>query len=1029
MESIDDRGVHEGAVGENGQPRFPENHLPDRETESASAYGIHRFLRAKVVSWITDNTFSPGWLSGKWANPALGYITAVILQFVAIFVILTLVQIFPAFHFQSALVILVILVIALNWGAGPSLLATIIGIVLYDYFVFPPIYSFKMAAAGDAIGIAFYLIVGITVSVIAAQTEHARRHAEAVRLRLDTIIETIPDSIVLYDTDGNVTRRNKAAQQTIGAHFASSLSQSPHIYHPQTQDGLPISIGKLPAARALHGEKVSGTELTYFTTEGTKFIVSVNAAQFRSPDGASAGVVTISHDITAFRQAEEDAAMRAARQEAVFEAMADAVFVYDIDGHVIQMNEAARRLLALNQMPDYGSLSLQDRAMLMALPDENGYMASESDWPQMRILHGEVLTGNNTVDLKLRSLDGNEVEINAAGAPIRDEQGEITGGVLICRDVTEQRKLERSLRDSQRELAERINQLETIFDAMTDGVNVYDQQGHILQMNHAYRDFIALDAHPEHIALTSFERGNQLQVRDEQGHPLPDEQRPVTRMLNGEVLTGENATDIRLRALDGRELQLNISGSALRDQHGAINGGILIFRDVTERRRLERRTQEALKALLEMAEVLVSSDSLPIIEQTQPTSQEIAQRLAQLICRVLDSHDTTIIVVDPEKDQLQLLAAYGLSIEQQKQIEVWVKHIRLDEVRGSQNVAHLRAEQELLVDLQRPQLGYTEQPPNFDTHQALVIPMRHGDQLIGLLSLTHASDEHTYTDEEIALAQTVAKLTVLVIERERLLLEREEARANALISQEATRRMDQFLGIASHELKTPLTTVKGNIQLAKRRAKSSLTEIPPGSTSLRQKIDDVQMLLDRAERQADVQNRLISDLLDVSRIQVNRLEMRQEHVDLLSIVREAVEDVRYAGATRTFHMTLGVAELIPVFADADRITQVVSNYLTNALRYSPNESPIDIDVSIAGNNARVAVRDEGPGLSPDEQIRIWDRFYRVHEIEEQKNSGVGLGLGLYICRTIIEAHHGQYGVESTPGHGATFWFTLPLAVE
>ncbi len=299
---------------------------------------------------------------------------------------------------------------------------------------------------------------------------------------------------------------------------------------------------------------------------------------------------------------------------------------------------------------------------------------------------------------------------------------------------------------------------------------------------------------------------------------------------------------------------------------------------------------------------------------------------------------------------------------------------------------------------------------------------------MGLISLTHADATHTFTQEEIALGQAVAQLTVLVIERDRLLREREEARANALISQEATRRMDQFLGIASHELKTPLTTVKGNIQLAKRRARNSLTDIPPGS-SLRQKIDDIQMLLDRAERQADVQNRLISDLLDVSRIQSNKLEIRPEYIDLTSIVREAVEDVRYADTARSISVNLEQDEFVRVFVDADRISQVISNYLTNALRYSPKESSIEVNLKVEGKVVRVSVHDQGIGLSPVEQEHIWDRFYRVHQIEEQRSSGVGLGLGLYICRTIIEAHHGSYGVDSTPGHGATFWFKLPVIQE
>ena len=114
-------------------------------------------------------------------------------------------------------------------------------------------------------------------------------------------------------------------------------------------------------------------------------------------------------------------------------------------------------------------------------------------------------------------------------------------------------------------------------------------------------------------------------------------------------------------------------------------------------------------------------------------------------------------------------------------------------------------------------------------------------------------------------------------------------------------------------------------------------------------------------------------------------------------------------------------------ADADRIGQVVTNYLTNALKYSPVDRPIEVFLAIEGQMARVSVQDEGPGLSPAEQQAIWERFYQVERIKVQSGSGTGLGLGLYICQTIIEQHQGKVGVQSSPGEGSTFWFSLPLA--
>jgi signal transduction histidine kinase len=189
----------------------------------------------------------------------------------------------------------------------------------------------------------------------------------------------------------------------------------------------------------------------------------------------------------------------------------------------------------------------------------------------------------------------------------------------------------------------------------------------------------------------------------------------------------------------------------------------------------------------------------------------------------------------------------------------------------------------------------------------------------------------------------------------------------------------------------------------------------------------VQDFLRRADRQIDRLTRLVNDLLDVSRIQGHRLELRLEPCDLAAMVHEAVKEHRQAAPTRTIRLDVSQGEAVPVIADADRIRQVIINYLTNALTYSRADQPIDVGLQADGRMARVWVHDEGPGVPAADQDRIWERAYQVAGLKPQTGSHVGLGLGLYISCSIVAHHHGQVGVESTPGHGATFWFTLPLA--
>ena len=609
-------------------------------------------------------------------------------------------------------------------------------------------------------------------------------------------------------------------------------------------------------------------------------------------------------------------------------------------------------------------------------------------------------------------------------------------GVIIAVITGQRESARRRAHFAEQEEQERANELEATFEAMADGVIVYDDKGHMLRTNAVARGLFALDngLKPKFSLRLRRERKPALEMLDEYGQPLSEEQSPLSRILNGEVLTSANAMDVMLRTQDGNELQLNVTGAPVYNFGGRPIGAICVYRDVTERRRLERRTQDALHALLAMAEALVQvpddtnsvQEHLAVEEQTPATVTVAARRLAELTCSVLGCRRVGLIAVEPETDVLRPVVVIGLSAEQEQQWRAdQQQYSRLSDNLYPELVSRLRAHDVLLLDM--TQLPFLGQPNPYGVRTVLIAPMFVGDQLVGLLLLDYGGVEHTYTQEETALAGAIAKLAALVIERERLLYERAKAQANELALREANRRMDVFLGIAGHELRTPLTAISGNIQLALRQVKKSIDEDGTYAGDLAGKLELIHTLLDRAERQVRLQNRLVGDLLDISRIQANKIAMQLEPCDLMAIVRDAVQDQCLLVPTRSIRLHMPAEATIPVVADADRIGQVITNYLTNALKYSAAERPVEVFLAIEGQMARVSVRDEGPGLSPTEQQAIWERFYQVESIKVQNGSGVGLGLGLHICQTIIEQHQGQVGVQSSPGEGSTFWFTLPLA--
>ena len=628
-------------------------------------------------------------------------------------------------------------------------------------------------------------------------------------------------------------------------------------------------------------------------------------------------------------------------------------------------------------------------------------------------------------------------------------------GIIIAIITSQRESARQRALFAEQEEQERASELEATFEAIADSVIVYDLLGRVLQTNAAARRLFALETKPgpklktslrSLLSLRSFflrrKRSEQIEqkpvmvILDEQGQPLPEGRGPLARILNGEELTDANAMDVVIRTFDGHELHLNVTGASVYNPHGQPVGAVCVFRDVTERRELEQRTHHTLNALLEMAETLVKvpfdtdltkEPPAPVVKEYMPAMAiEEARRLAELIRSVLGCRRVGIIALNPETDALYPLVVVGLTPEQERQWwDTQEQYTHMSDSLYPDHVNRLRENEALVLDMTRP--PFNSQPNPSGVRTMLMAPMFVGDQLVGTLTLDYGSAKHEYSAEEIALAKAVAKLAALVIERERLLYERAKARASELALRESNRRMDEFLGMAGHELRTPLTAIKGNIQLARRQLKKNISPGELSTEDLSNKLKLVEELLERAERQVRLQNRLVGDLLDVSRIQADKIELNMEPCDLFTIVREAVQDQSQLTSSRTICLNLPPEEIIPVVADADRIGQVVTNYLTNALKYSAVDQPVEVSLQVEEKLARVSVRDEGPGLSAEEQQYIWERFHQVERIKVQSGSSGGLGLGLHICRTIIERHRGQVGVESTPGEGSTFWFTLPLA--
>jgi len=286
--------------------------------------------------------------------------------------------------------------------------------------------------------------------------------------------------------------------------------------------------------------------------------------------------------------------------------------------------------------------------------------------------------------------------------------------------------------------------------------------------------------------------------------------------------------------------------------------------------------------------------------------------------------------------------------------------------------------------------------------QALYVPLIASQGIVGVLGVK-PPDSHAFADpEQLHLLETYANQTAVAIERAILA---EEAR-RAQVEIEAERLRNALLSSVSHDLRTPLTTTMGSA--------SSLLE--DGTHFQRGTWQDLlQSILDEAERL----NRLVSNLLDMTRLEAGTLAVKKDWLPLEEVVGTALARMEKRLGDRPVAIRIP-ADLPLVQIDGVLIEQVLINLLDNGIKYTPVRSGIDISASVSDGAVRVEVADRGPGFAPGEEGRIFDKFYRGQTADSR-----GVGLGLAICRAIVEAHSGRIWAENRPGGGALFRFTLP----
>jgi len=328
------------------------------------------------------------WVRRWWHHPIVGYLIALLSQAIAVSIVLLLIHIFPNFAILGLLLILATLIVSLGWGAGPSLFTALVSTALFNYFLLSPHFTWSFQYPQQVTETSIFLLVGITISLLAGRAKHARLEAEAARSRLETLV------------------------------------------------------------------------------------VQMQAEQ------------------EALHQAKQEADAQAHQLEAVFEAVTDMLVVLDANEQVRFANAAFRTLVAGDAASDYFSQSLQDHRKWFAPQDELGNSLPKEHWPITRVLKGEVLTGANTVDVSVNTPDSQTLYLDMGGAPIHNGNGQISGAVMLARDVTQRRQLERQMQEALSALRKSEARFRRLFDANILGIHFANVNGTITESNDAFLQMV-----------------------------------------------------------------------------------------------------------------------------------------------------------------------------------------------------------------------------------------------------------------------------------------------------------------------------------------------------------------------------------------------------------------------------------------------------------------------------------------------------------------------------------------------------------
>jgi PAS domain S-box-containing protein len=761
-----------------------------------------------------------------------------------------------------------------------------------------------------------------------------------------SIFEGLEDAVICHDLELTITNWNPAAERLFGYTRQEVIGQSVFKLMTGLQYGEQADMLKDLLSK---GRSVSQFYTVRKTSTDDELPVSITISPISNDAGEVIGASQIIRNITSEKLAQEQQAILAA----IISGSEDAIISKTLEGIITSWNKGAQAIFG------YDADEVIGKHVTMLMPADRLH---EEDYIISNVREGKKIEHFQTLR---QAKDGTLIPISLTVSPVKDRSGKIIGVSKIARNISAQTLAE-----------EKQGALAAIVESSDDAIISKNLDGVITTWNTGAENifgYTEAEAIGKHISLL-----------------LPPDRLKEEDLIISKIKAGEKVDHfqtVRLRK-DGAPLQVSLTISPIRRADGTIIGASKVARDITAHRLAERALEKQAQRLL-----ILNSIGKSISEKLDVDAilQKVTDATTQLTGAAFGAffYNKT----DAEGESYMLFSLSGAPREAFEKFGMPRNTAVFHTTFSGEGVVR--------VDDITKDPRYGKMGPHFGMPKGhlpvvsyLAVPVISlSGHVIGGLFFGHPKPG-IFLPEHEDLVVNVASQAAIALDNSKLFEE----------VTELSKKKDEFIAMASHELKTPLTSMNGFLQILQRTAPEGMSK----------------HFLDKTSRQLEKLNILVNDLFDISKVQAGKLQFYFEDFDLGLLIREICDTFEQSTSSHEF-----ICELEPgllVNGDQTRLEQVLTNLIGNAVKYAADAPRIDITAKSQANEVIVAVIDHGPGISKESQAHIFSQFYRVRDRDRHIS---GLGLGLYITGEIIERHGGHIWVESEPGKGASFLFSIP----